>query len=210
MTIETRQLEDFSTIAVSGNAEMVLVQGDTPQVVIEADPEVMEHLKVEVKNGHLELGLHWWLGMIFIAWKPVKYTVTYRQIEALTVSGSVKVRAAHIEAPQFKFVLSGSGTFVIEKLTTETLHATISGSGTLDFSGTVRRQDLHISGSAKVEAWALDSQSASVRVSGSGDLMLKVSNDLDVSISGSGSVRYMGSPRVNQSISGSGSVKQVS
>ncbi len=210
MTIDTRTLPDFNTIAVEGHSELTLIHGEVPSVVIDTDPETLEHLKVEVTNGRLVLGMKSWLDYIFQSWTTVRYQVTYRNLEAVSISGSSKVQAAEIEASRFSFKVSGSGNIRVEKLTTDDLEVRISGSGDLDLSGSARRQEVHISGSAKMDAWALDSQTAEVHISGSGDLMLKVSEKLDVSISGSGSVRYLGSPKVNQSISGSGSIRQVS
>jgi hypothetical protein len=210
MTVDTRTLQDFTSISLEGNSELTLIQGDTPSVTIDTDPETMEHLKVEVVNGKLVLGMKSWLDHIFHSWKPVIYQVTYRKIDAVSVSGASKIRAAQLESDHFDFQVSGSSSILVEKLTANDLQTRISGSGDVDISGTVHRQEIRISGTGKVEAWALDSQVADVHISGSGDLMLKVSEKLDVSISGSGSVRYLGSPKVNQSISGSGSVRQVS
>ncbi len=210
MTIDTRTLPDFTSIALEGHSELTLIHGDTPSVTIDTDPETMEHLKVEVVNGKLVLGLKSWLDYIFHSWKPVIYQVTYRSLEAVSVSGSSKIRAAELQANRFAFTISGSGSILVEKLTADDLRMQISGSGDLDISGAARHQDIRISGTGKMEGWALDSQTADVHISGSGDLMLKVSEKLDVSISGSGSVRYLGNPKVNQSISGSGSIRQMS
>jgi hypothetical protein len=210
MTIDTRTLPDFTSISLEGNSELTLVRGETPSITIEADPEVMEHLKVEVVNGRLILGMKSWLDFIFHSWKPVLYQVTYRSLEAVSISGSSKIRAAELEANRFSFQVSGSSAILVEKLTVDDLRMQISGAGELDLSGTARRQEIRISGSGKMEGWALDSQVAEVHISGSGNLVLKVRDQLDVSISGSGSVRYLGSPKVNHSISGSGSVRQMS
>jgi hypothetical protein len=210
MTTDTRSLADFSQVASEGNAELILVRGETPGIVIETDPETLEHIKVEVNNGRLTLGMKSWLDYIFHAWKPVKFTVTFRELNQVTISGSCKVHADTIETQRFDFEVSGSGTMTVEKLMTEELKIHISGSGSLDLSGSAARQEIHISGSGKMEAWALESKTADARISGSGELLLKVSEALNVSISGTGEVRYLGTPKVSQSISGSGSVKQVS
>ncbi len=48
---------------------------------------------------------------------------------------------------------------------------------------------------------------ATVDLSGAGDVIVRVEQELAASIKGAGSVKYFGSPRVEQSISGAGSVK---
>jgi hypothetical protein len=210
MTPDSRQLTDFTSIVMEGHGDLLLVHGETPSIIIETDPETIEHLRVEVVDGKLRLGMKSWLDYILHSWKQVNYTVTFCNLEAVTVSGSGKVRAQVIEAGAFQFHVSGSSSLMVEKLTTSDLQIHISGSGDIDLSGSAKKQKIRISGSGKMEAWALDSESADVVISGSGEIMLKVSEKLDVSISGSGSVRYLGNPQVNHSISGSGSVKQVS
>lgn len=210
MTIDTRALSDFTSLVLEGHGDLVLVRGDTPSVTIDTDPETLEHLKVEVVNGRLTLGMKSWLDYLFHSWNPIHYQVTFRELNSVAVSGSSKVRAETIEADRFEFRISGSSSLRIEKLTVNELQVHISGSGETDLSGTAHRQEIRISGSAKLEGWALDSQTADVHISGSGDLTLKVSEKLNISISGSGSVRYLGSPQITQSISGSGSIRQVS
>jgi hypothetical protein len=53
----------------------------------------------------------------------------------------------------------------------------------------------------------LESQAATVRISGAGSVGIWVHDTLDVTISGAGNVEYYGSPDVTQDISGVGSVK---
>ena len=53
----------------------------------------------------------------------------------------------------------------------------------------------------------LESATARVSVSGSGQADVVVSEELDASVSGSGAIRYSGGPsRVREEVSGSGSV----
>jgi hypothetical protein len=209
MTTETRNLAEFTSVSMEGQGELTLIHGSTPSVTIDTDPETLEHLKIEVENGRLVLGMKSWLDHLFHSWKKVYYTVTYTSLNAVTVSGSGKVRADEIEADRFKFHISGSGSFATRQLTATNLELQISGSASIDLAGTVQSEEMRISGSGKVAAGDLACQTADVRISGSGDLTLNVSEKLDVSISGSGSVRYLGSPKIQQSISGSGSVKQL-
>ncbi len=209
MTIDTRSLPEFTSISMEGHGELTLVHGSMPSIVIDTDPETLEHLKVEVENGRLVLGMKSWLDHLFHTWSKVNYTVTYTALNEVSVSGSCKVRADEIEADRFKFSISGSGSLAVGLLTANDLEIRISGSASIDLAGTAKYEEMRISGSGKVAARDLACQAAKVRVSGSGDLTLNVSEKLDVSISGSGSVHYLGSPQIDQSISGSGSVKQL-
>ena len=48
-----------------------------------------------------------------------------------------------------------------------------------------------------------------VRLTGSGDVSVQVSDELDVRIAGSGAVRYLGKPTVEKTITGSGDVEKT-
>ena len=209
MTTDTRNLPEFNSVSLEGHGDLILVRGSSPSIIIDTDPETLEHLKVEVENGRLRLGMKSWLDHIFHSWRKINYTVTYTTLEAVSVSGSGKVKTDEILSDRFKFHISGSGSFESKQLTTNDLEIHISGAGDINLAGLAQRTEMRISGSGKVVAEELVCQSAEVRVSGSGDLKLNVTENLDVSISGSGSVRYLGSPAIKQSISGSGSIKQL-
>ena len=209
MTTDTRNVPEFTSVSLEGHGDMVLIHGSTPSVIIDTDPETLEHLKVEVENGRLVLGMKSWLDHFFHSWKKINYTVTYTTLDKVSVSGSGKVQADELMSDSFKFHISGSGSLAARQLTTNDLEVRISGSANIDLAGMAQREELHISGSGKVVARDLVCQTADVRVSGSGDLTLNVTEKLNVSISGSAGVRYLGSPQISQSISGSGSVKQI-
>jgi hypothetical protein len=65
---------------------------------------------------------------------------------------------------------------------------------------------LQISGKGKVIADRLQAQRARVNVSGIGNVVLWVTDDLSAHISGIGSVDYFGTPSVQRSVSGMGSI----
>jgi hypothetical protein len=65
---------------------------------------------------------------------------------------------------------------------------------------------LQISGKGKVIADRLQAQRARVNVSGIGNVLLWVTDDLSAHISGVGSVDYFGNPAVQRSVSGMGSI----
>jgi hypothetical protein len=66
-----------------------------------------------------------------------------------------------------------------------------------------------VAGSGKVQANDLRSQSAEVRLAGSGDMTIWVVEDLTVRILGNGDIRYYGSPSISQTILGSGNVTSL-
>ncbi len=70
-------------------------------------------------------------------------------------------------------------------------------------------QDIDISGSGEYRAGDLQSETAKIKISGSGDVTLWVIESLDANVSGSGSVNYYGHPQTSLSSSGSGKIKSL-
>ncbi|HEY9106681.1 MAG TPA: DUF2807 domain-containing protein, partial [Roseateles sp.] len=82
----------------------------------------------------------------------------------------------------------------------------ISGAGEGQLGGKVEDLALQISGKGKVVADRLQANKARVSVSGIGNVMLWVTDDLSAHISGIGSVDYFGRPNVQRSVSGMGTI----
>jgi len=59
-----------------------------------------------------------------------------------------------------------------------------------------------------VDAAELQTKRAKVGVTGSGEVVVNASDELDATVTGSGTVEYVGSPKLSTSIFGSGSVEQ--
>ena len=73
-------------------------------------------------------------------------------------------------------------------------------------TGQVEAQEIDMSGLGRYSGPDLESQTASVRISGAGGAVIWAQDRLDVEISGAGNVEYYGSPEVTQDVSGAGRV----
>lgn len=227
---ETRAVSDFNQVTLAGIGEVIITQGETEALTIEAEDNILPYLETTVRNGVLTIGIKqdaW--GMIFSPTRPIKFYLSVKNVEALTISGSGDIRAEQLDAGRLALDLSGSGKIELgdvqaESLTSSlsgsgdlqiaalaatTVNATLSGSGNYALGGEVEEVNVTISGSGSYRADDLQSQTAQVTVSGSGAAALQVANSLDVNITGSGDVRYAGAPQVSQHITGSGQVRQV-
>ena len=83
----------------------------------------------------------------------------------------------------------------------------IFGSGAYTLTGTTTRQIIHIIGSGSYKAPHLQSLQAGVRITGSGDVLVNVREELNASVIGSGEIRYIGDPFISEeSVQGSGTI----
>ena len=179
---ETRQVNGFTGIELSGEGEVIVEQGEAESLTIEADDNVLPVLTSEVKDSVLRLGTK--PRTTVRTRNPVRYRVMLPNLTSISLSGSGSVSAANLQV--------------------DALQVDISGSGTMNIAGSADEQEVEMSGSGRYDAAGLGSRSVSLEISGSGDAAVAASERLRVDISGSGTVTYSGDPAIDQSVSGSG------
>lgn len=206
ITRETRTVSGFTQIEVSGAGEVILTQGSDEGLVIETDNNLMPYIETTVENGRLKI---YPKQVNLRPTKILRYEISLKQINSVSLSGSHKVHAEHLKADNLNVSVSGSGRIVMPHLEANDLSIHISGSGNSQIAGKVIKQSISVSGSGDHNADSLDSQIAEIRISGSGSAIVWAREKLDVSVSGSGNIQYYGSPSVSQHVSGSGKVKHL-
>lgn len=208
LVTESRQVSNFDRIALSGSGEVILTQGGSESLSIEADDNVMKYIEAEVEAGTLKLGFK--NGINIISTTRLVFYVGIDDLTSLKVSGSGDFQADTIEVDRMEVDVSGSGSIQISNLVASDVNAKISGSGRIDLTGEVDTQEIDLSGSGKYLGGDLCSESVNVDVSGSGIATVCATERLDSSTSGSGSVNYYGQPAsVNTSGSGSGKTNSL-
>ena len=204
---EERTVSGFDKVNLTGSGEATITQGDSESLVIEAEENILPQLESKVIDGTLNIGPK--DNKIINPTRPIKYTITMREINGISASGSGKINAAEIATSVLDVDLSGSGEVNISSLIADTISLNQIGSGDIGIGGQVTDQIIILSGSGEYDAAELDSRIADAQVSGSGNAILKVEDVLDVEISGSGRVSYYGDPFVTSDISGSGELEQL-
>lgn len=181
---ETRDVSGFEEIDVRGSGEVVVDVTGTESLTVEADDNILPLLETEVHGGVLVLSVE---SNIDPTVGP-KYTITAATLQGVSIAGSGDVTASAVDVDR--------------------LEVDIAGSGDVSPTGTAGELLVSIAGSGRYQGEDLVAATGSVNVSGSGNAVVNVTDELDVDIAGSGNVEYMGSPTLTQSISGSGEVSQ--
>ena len=186
-----RHLSGFSAIDAGGSFDVYITQGAAESVKVDAPADITGRIVTEIKGGVLRLSDkrgNWHWGSVF--GKKVAVYVTVKNLNAISATGSGDVFFKNgISASILRLDLSGSGD-MSGKLTVKTLQSTLSGSGDLHITGSAGSEVIEMSGSGDYHARDVQSVTAAIRISGSGDAYLNVSNKLDASSSGSGDIRY--------------------
>jgi len=201
ITSETRDLNYFEGVSLSGSFEVYLTQEDKSEILIETDENLFEHIKTRITGDILYVETK-----NFRCIRPsetVKVFISTPDIREINLSGSGLIVCDTLSSDRLYVRISGSGDVELN-INVDEFEAKISGSGEMDLTGVASETDIKISGSGEINARDLYSQACFINISGSGDARISVEDYLDVNISGSGSVYYYGDPELSVSISGSG------
>jgi hypothetical protein len=204
---ETRDVSGFTQVEVSGGGTLNIIQDGTESLTVETDDNVMQYITSEVRGGTLFLDMEF--GMRSFLPSKLHFTLHVKDLNSINTSGSWEVVSASIQTGTLDIVISGSGKVMINALTADQLVITASGSSNLDLAGKVNSQAITTSGSGKYLAGDLQSTTANIGISGSGNVTVWVTENLTVDVSGSGNVSYYGNPQVSFDQSGSGNIHNL-
>lgn len=204
---ETRTPGHFTKVHSGGSWEVILEEGNSEEIRIEAKGVELSKVKTEIDGDVLKLGLE--NGN----YRNVDLTfyVTYKSLEGVKCSGSGEIDIkSDVIADDFYITLSGSGDVYMENLRVDDLEASISGSAKIKIQGgAIGNAEIKQSGSGDFEAEDLAIQDLEVSKSGSGDTFVGDLGEISVRSSGSGDIVYSGSPRMGDiKVSGSSSIRK--
>jgi hypothetical protein len=181
---ESREVDSFSRISLSGAADVVVTVGEAQAVTVRGDDNLLGDVKTEVDDGRLKISEDGQLD------PKVGITV-------------------EITVPDLEEVdVSGAGDVTVEGLRGEVFRVDVSGAGNVEASGRVDRVEAEISGAGDVRLTELVARDATADISGAGSIRLHATESLTASVSGAGSVVYTGDPaKVETDVSGAGQVE---
>ena len=204
---QERQVSGFSRVSLSGIGQLIISQGSTESLTIDAEDNVLplitttvtgDTLHIDFKNDNFQVNV--------IPTKPIIYHLSVKNINGIQLSGAGSVDGANLTSDNLSVSSSGAGSIRLRTITAQTLTSEISGVGGCDLSGKVTSQTIEISGSGSYNAPDLESQNATVVISGAGGATVWATTALNVTISGAGSVNYYDNPTISKTISGIGSI----
>lgn len=219
-TKKTLELPEFKSIYVNSNYTVYLKQTNKQEVNVEADPDIFALTKIFVENGVLMINVERkpdvpnksiWSKIDDIKLKAVqKVYVSVKNISELQVNGGGKIVSENsIAADYLSLAVSGSGAMDLD-LKGNNVKTEVSGSGAVALKGYATANDIYISGSGSLNAFACELESAKVKVSGSGLCELSATAKLEATVLGSGIVKHKGNTKeVNKKVYGSGSVDRA-
>lgn len=181
-------VENFSSVELQMDAEVILTQGEEFKVEVEATDNIHNILVANVSGQ--ELTLRTQRGKCIRGRSEVVFYITCPSLDGITLAGSGSIENTNqFDGEMLDVNLSGSGSIDLENMFYQDVITSISGSGQVNLNA--------------IEAATFES-----KISGSGDIEVLESNIniLDLGITGSGSFKIEGNEaeELSANISGSG------
>lgn len=202
---EVREVSDFSEVALEGVGTLIIEQGDTESLTIEAEDRVLRRIESEVQGGRLTIRP----ARSFNTREPIIYHLRVDDLTGIALSGAGSIEAQQLTTERLTLSLDGAGSLTIGDLSANVLEVTASGNGAVTLGGAVAEQSVSLTGTATFDAANLESQAATVVIDQAAQATVRVSDTLTASVGGAGRLQYIGNPDVRQEVSAAGSITQA-
>ena len=205
---------DFSRLQFKSVGEVFLTQGKSCDLKMEGSEDLLKKVRVEVRDDELSItyksDIGDWTGLQWINDEQrLRYYVTMKKVEGLHLAGAGSLIAEGIKGESLHLAHSGAGILTVNDMEYQELDTTLGGLGEIRLSGKVQKQTVDLSGAGSYHALELQSQDASVLISGAGSARVWAVEKLQAKVSGAGSIKYKGDPELDSSNTGLGSITRL-
>lgn len=185
---EVREVNTFNGLEVDGNYSINGQTGNKQILNIASNENLLPFIETDVSSNVLHVTYKSSYDLVPTAQQQILFSV--QQFNSLT--------------------MSGASTFQFPNLNTDTLTITLSGAHRLYIAGKATEINITSNGSSSVNAKDLVVDKATIKMIGSGQIVISPKQELNVEINGSGTVVYFGKdPKISQTIHGSGKVSSA-
>ncbi len=180
---ESRNTTNFTGVDVGGIFEVEIVAGKDFAVQVEADDNLLQYVKTEVRGDVLRIETTERID----SHNPLRIRVSAPDIELLDVSGVSKVSLAGVANPALRLETSGASKVSV--------------------SGATAMFTVSVSGASKIDAEGLKAKDATVEASGASHVNVSVTEKLFAKASGASKIGYFGRPAtVEENTSGASKI----
>lgn len=225
-------ISGVTEVSAGGGGIVQIVQGDSESLRVEAAPDVMKRVTVDLTKSKLSLGVKDINGN-FYHWfdrnkDPVKFFLQVKNINSLEIMGSAqasigkyqgekfwlknsgasKVTLVDLSVSDLSLESSGAAEIQIQALNSQKAVVDLSGASNLSIkkSGAIQQLTLKVSGASNYRGRPLSVAKAEAEASGASNIDIQVSESLHAIASGASNIDYYGSAQVTFSASGASHV----
>ena len=194
---------DFDKIDIQQGINLYLTQGDITNLKVEADENIMDLLKTEVKNNTLKI---YFEKNVYKAKARNVYLTSNEIIDIEASSGSSIKTENTWQIPTLKLNTS-SGSSVRFHVNANNVSSSSSSGSTTRLYGKTNTFSAKASSGSSINASELNSDDVMAKASSGASISVKVSEKLTAKASSGGSIDFDGNPtEINKETSSGGSV----
>ena len=194
---------NFSEIIVQQGIQVYLTQGNSTSLKVEADENILDILRTEVKNNQLKI---YFDKNVYKASSRKVYLTTNDISKIETSSGAFVKTENTIETTALQLDSSSGSSIKIYVNANEISSSTSSGA-TIDIYGKTKEFSASSSSGSAIDADKLETINATANASSGANIDLNVTGKLIAKASSGGDIDYEGNPsEVNKDTSSGGSV----
>jgi hypothetical protein len=209
MTIEVREVSDFSKVRLRGPGILKVTQSDHESLTIQAPRYGISQLQSIVVDEELLLGyVSIGPASLQLYREVITYDLHVKDLCQLCLTGVGRAVLPDMDSDVLVLQVKGAGEIRVDHLTADRLEVLIDGRGRVSVSGDVEAQSVVVRDAGDYQAETMISDFASLNVTGPGRAAISVNDRLRVAITGHGTVSYAGFPEIVKLISGSGRLQR--
>ncbi len=202
--IQNRNLKNFNAIKVSAGIELYLSMSDEESVKVEADKDIIDDIKTEVKDGVLHIYVKQKNWFFRGGNKTMKAYVMVKELQRIDASSGSHVKSENILKGQQLDLNTSSGSQLDLDLVYKNVELDASSGAVARLSGKSKTLVTVASSGSNINTHDLESAICKAKVSSGADIVISVSDELYADASSGGHIHYFGSPSVKDTNESSG------
>ncbi|MDX5481585.1 MAG: DUF2807 domain-containing protein [Hymenobacteraceae bacterium] len=202
---QERKVSNFRGINVSGGFAVEITQGNTEGLRLEAEENLLDNIKAEVRNGVL----HIYNDKSLTSTKGMKAYITVRELSKVDISGGVRVTGNSTFKTNAMDIDMSGGSKITLAVDTKELRADLSGASKVELKGKAGNLVMDMSGASNVDAAELEASRVKVAASGASKVRVFAKEALDIDASGASVVYYKGSPSITSETSAAARISRL-
>ena len=187
---ERHRFAGLTGVELATRGELEIRLGDDEGLQVTADDNLHEHLALTTAGGTLRIDTR--PGVNLRPSRPIRYTLTAREIDFIELSSSGNARATVLRTDRLELRLNSSGDLSVGSIQAGSVDISVNSSGDLSVDGVqADAVDVRMRSSGDVEMHDLRAASLTVGISSSGDVRIRDGDvdNLDVALNSSGDYR---------------------
>lgn len=190
VTTENRAVSGFEKVKASRGIEVYLIPDSTEYVVVEADQNLHEYIRTELKHETLEV----YVERRMRSENSRKVLVHFVRLDDVESSAGAIVRANEVLNLRAVELSASSGSQQYLALEVDSIDTGCSSGAQLHLSGQCRKVGLQASSGALLRAAELSVEHCDADVSSGAQIEISVQSGLKAEASSGGQIRYSGNP----------------